>query len=120
MTGYVFYVDQTVPTVELLTLGLSPAHVVVSDAPSRGTVSFVVAGPNRGGARGSLWCQTATAPYGYTQTIPLATFYIPPGAPLVQTQEYPLGDLSYYEFLFGNVDQIDGDGLTAASMEMVV
>lgn len=120
MTTYSFYSGQNVPTQELLTLGLEPAEVVIADAPSLGRVTFSVSGPNANGTRGSLWCQTATAPYGYTQTIPLVNFYIPPGSPLSQTQSYPLGDLSYYEFLFGNVDQIDGNGLTSATLVMDV
>jgi hypothetical protein len=100
--------------------GPTPPQVVVSGVPTLGHVTLSVAGPNVGGTRASLWCQTATAPYGYTQTIPLVNFYIPPGAPQTQTQDYPLGDLQYQQFLFGEVNQIDGSGLTSATMTMVV
>ena len=120
MTTYAFYSGQTVPTQDLLVQGIDPTFFVILDAPSRGEITFSVSGPNRGGARGSLWCQTATAPYGYTQTIPLATFYIPPGPVQSVGSVYPLGDLSYYQYFFGYVDQIDGDGLTGASLEMRV
>ncbi len=120
MTQYLFYSAQTVPTQELLVQGIDPVFFVILDAPSRGEITFTVSGPNRSGTRGSLWCQTATAPYGYTQTIPLATFYIAPGEPQSVGSVYPLGDLSYYQYFFGNVDQIDGDGLTAATLAMVV
>lgn len=105
---------QTVP------YGPAPSHVVVTGAPTRGRLTMTVAGPNVGGTRASLWCQTATAPFGYTVTIPMVNFYIAPGAPQSQEQDVVLGDLQYSQFLFGQVDQIDGSGLTSVSLSMVV
>ncbi len=113
----VFYIGQNQPTNPS---GPTPAEVIITGAPSRIELMFAVEGPNVSGARGSLWAQTATTPYGYTQTIQLANFYIGPGAPRSLRQSFPLGDLSYYEFLFGQVDQIDGSGLTSASLTIGV
>lgn len=118
MTEYVFMSDQTVPT--NAPNGPQPTQVVITGAPSRGHITFSITGPNIGGTQASLWCQTATAPYGYTQTIPLKNFYIPPGAPQAINEAVSLGDLQYNQFFFAELNQVDGSGLTAASMSMVV
>ena len=117
MSSYVFILNQNQPTVPT---GPTPAQVVVAGAPTRGQVTVSINGPNAIGARASLWVQTATAPYGFTQTVPLRSFYFRPGSPHSQLHEVVLGDLQYSQFLFGQVDQIDGSGLTSVSMSMIV
>lgn len=118
MTTYSFMSGQTVAT--NAPDGPTPTLVVVSGTPTRGKVTFSITGPNVGGTQGSLWCQTATGPYGYTQTVPLKNFYIPPGAPQTVVEDVVLGDLSYRQYLFGELNQVDGSGKTAATMSMVV
>lgn len=113
MTTYTFLSAQTPNSP-------APPQVVIADGPTLGHVSLSVTGPNAGGTLASLWCQTATTPYGYTENIPLLTFYIPPGQTEAPSRDYALSNLQYRQFFYGQLDRADENCLTAATLLMVV
>lgn len=107
---------QSVPTVPY---GTPPAQVVVAGNPTRGRVTFSLTGKPTAFAKASLWAQTATSPYGYTEDIPLLVMTIAANGPNQVSQEVRF-NLAYNEFLFANLDIIGPSQKTFASMSMVV
>lgn len=108
--------NQTVPTVPF---GPSPSQIVLTGTPTRGRVTFSLNGPAASFAKASLWLQTATTPFGYTEDIPLLVMAINPGEPNSVSQELRF-NWNYYQFLFANLDIIDRSQKVGATMTMVV
>ena len=104
---------QTNPT------GPTPTQVVVAGNPTRGNVTFSVTGHAAPYARASLWAQTATAPFGYTEDIQLAVFDISANGPPSMSREVRF-NLAYNMFLFANLDIIGPTQATFASMSLTV
>lgn len=97
----------------------APTPVVVSGRPTRGRVTLSVVGSARPFVRASVWAQTALTPYNYAETIPLLVMSVGPGVPQSVSDDLPF-DMAYYNYLFGQVDEISIDGGAAATLTLVV
>lgn len=116
MATYTFMTNQTVPS--NATNGPTAAQVVIAGAPSRGDVTLAVNRASVLPTQASLWVQTATTPYGYTEVVPLLVMRVSPGQVRI-TQ--PLNfNLEYSQFLFARLDLIDPSQSVGATMTMVV
>lgn len=96
----------------------TPSHVVLAGSPTRARVTFSLNQPTSIYAAASLWAQTAVTPYNYTQNVPLLSLALLAGEDTV-SQDLQL-DLSYYDFLYAQLDLIDASQQVAASMTMDV
>ncbi|TAL03710.1 MAG: hypothetical protein EPO08_03465 [Rhodospirillaceae bacterium] len=116
MTRYTLMSGQTVPS--NAPNAPVPAQVVLAGNPKRAKVTFSLGQPTGLYAAASLWAQTAITPYGYTQNVPLLSLALLAGEDTV-AQDMQL-DLSYYNFLYGQLDLIDASQSVAATLAMDV
>jgi hypothetical protein len=114
MTVYTLFSGQNEPL-----NAVDAPHVVVSGMPTRGRVRLRLNGASGSYTQASLWAQTALTPYNYAQQVPLVTMAIPPGEGVEISQDIGL-DLSYYNFLFGQLDAIDRSQTVAATLTLDV
>ena len=98
--------------------GATPTQVVVTGAPTRGTLALTLNEASAYVTQASLWALTATTPYGYTEVIPLKVMQVAPG--FTERDEELVLDLAYYQSLFARLELIDPSQSVAASMTLTV